>query len=92
MVTVIPWTPLLQSVEDPVGVWSLYTRGHSGSDGKYGVVRIVLDGPAPGYQAELADGTIVGYYRTLLRAARAVHEAMIDRQRRMREEGVYRNR
>lgn len=85
----IPWSPILSSIEDPMGVWTL----RAGEDGEvtqaaYGVVRIAMRGEHPGYQAELLDGVAIGFYRTLLRAARAVWEGSMERSAEMRKEAV----
>lgn len=86
----IPWSPILDSIEDPVGVWTL-KHGEDGEVTKtaYGTVTIGMNDGHPGYRAALLDGTDVGFYRTLLRACRAVWEADMEDSARRRRQAVF---
>ena len=69
---------ILDSVEDPVGTWTLFTTG-SVTSGRsaYGTIQLVRRGPEVGYRAELRDFGVVGYYRSLLGAAQGIKDAAI---------------
>ncbi len=66
---------ILESIENPVGTWTLTTNLGYAEGGAYGVVKLVRRGPEIGYRAELIEFGVVGYYLTLLTAAQAVSDA-----------------
>lgn len=73
------WHPLLAAVEAEPGVWYMVTP-----DGRcYGIIRTLEIGGERGYRAvtwaeRSADRRLIGYYRTLKRAAEATHRRYLD--------------
>jgi hypothetical protein len=78
------WHPLLAAVEAEPGHWFMVTP-----DGKrYGIIRMLEIGGERGYRAvtwaeRSADRQLIGYYRTLKRAAEATHRRYLDGHGRM---------
>lgn len=70
------WHPILSAVESPPGVWTLtYEVGDKREP--EAVVRIIRIGDEVGYKGELVDGTVVGYWTTLLTATAETHAAWL---------------
>jgi hypothetical protein len=63
------WHPILSTVEGEPGHWELVDP----LGRKYGDVRIVRRGDEVGYRGLDRSLQLVGYYRTLLSAVKAVH-------------------
>jgi hypothetical protein len=55
--------------EGPVGCWSMIGP----LDEKYASVELVRRGGELGYRVTNAHGAVIGYYRTLMAAAKAAH-------------------
>jgi len=72
----VPWHPLLNADEGPPGEWSM--RDSTGA--AYGRVRIMKDGDATVYAAELR-GRPIGRYDRLRPAVEAVHAAYVAANR-----------
>lgn len=66
------WHPILAAIEVSPGVWEMIDAQGK----KYGDVRFVRRGDELGYRAD-RDGELVGYYKTLRSARKAVHERFL---------------
>jgi len=73
------WHPILTAIEEPVGVWTLHAEVRGDEERRpTGVVRLVRRGDEVRYRGELTDSTVVGYWNSLLPAARATHGAWLQ--------------
>lgn len=71
------WHPIQTAVESPAGVWTLHGQIVGDERRPTGVVRIVRRGDEVGYRGELLDGTVVGYWRTLVTTAAETHRGWL---------------
>ena len=72
------WHPIQTAIEQPAGVWTLHGEVLGSERRATGVVRIIRRGGEVGYRGELMDGTVVGYWRTLVSAAAETHRGWLE--------------
>lgn len=68
------WHPILSTHERTPGVWTMTTQ----YEREYGTITFMRRGHELGYRADDEHGNLIGYYRTLLAATKAVHMRYLD--------------